>query len=266
MKNVKVVLFPGAPVNVEVEGNETVREVFAKAGLDFEGRELKIDGRTVSENDLIGNANMLIAMKKIKGNAKIKVVNFPGAPVEIEIEEGMIVREAFEKANIDFEGRELKLDGRQVNIDDLVEGGRMLIAMKKIKGNGGYEVGTKLRAFDMDIVRSAYGYDAPFEGEITEIDMEDGILAIDDFYMDLEFVINNYELVKEIVETNREEFENTFEEMARELAKDEINKSENLIGLRIEKKLQELIGRKEYLLREVFEVSEKIELLESVLN
>ena len=43
----------------------------------------------------------------------------------------------------------------------------------------------------MDIVKSAYGYNAPLEGEITEIDMEDGILAIDDFYMDLEFVINN---------------------------------------------------------------------------
>ena len=38
MKNVKVVLFPGAPVNVEVEGNETVREVFEKAGLDYIGR------------------------------------------------------------------------------------------------------------------------------------------------------------------------------------------------------------------------------------
>ena len=48
--------------------------------------------------------------------------------------------------------------------------------------------------------------------------------------------------------------------------KEEINKSEDLIGLRIEKKLQELIARKEYLLREVFEVSGKIELLESVLN
>ena len=266
MKNVKVVLFPGAPVNVEVEGNETVKEVFAKAGLDFEGRELKIDGRAVSENDLIGNANMLIAMKKIKGNVELKVVNFPGAPVGIEIEEGMTVREAFEKANIDFEGRELKLDGRQVDIDDLVEGGRMLIAMKKIKGNGGYEIGSKLEALDMDIVKSAYGYNAPLEGEITEIDMEDGILAINDFYMDLEFVINNYELVEEVSEVNKEEFENTFEEMARELAKEEINKSENLIGLRVEKKLQELIGRKEYLLREVLEVSEKIELLESVLN
>jgi putative ubiquitin-RnfH superfamily antitoxin RatB of RatAB toxin-antitoxin module len=134
MKNVKVVLFPGAPVNVEVEGNETVREVFEKAGLDYIGRELKIDGRAVNEDDLIGNANMLIAMKKIKGNAELKVVNFPGAPQVVSVNEGMTVREAFEQANIDFEGRELKLDGRQVDIDDLVEGGRMLIAMKKIKG------------------------------------------------------------------------------------------------------------------------------------
>ena len=105
MKNVKVVLFPGAPVNVEVEGNETVREVFEKAGLDYIGRELKIDGRAVNEDDLIGNANMLIAMKKIKGNAELKVVNFPGAPQVVFVNEGMTVREAFEQANIDFEGR-----------------------------------------------------------------------------------------------------------------------------------------------------------------
>ena len=266
MKNVKVVLFPGAPVNVEVEGNETVREVFEKAGLDYIGRELKIDGRAVNENDLIGNANMLIAMKKIKGNAELKVVNFPGAPQVVSVSEGMTVREAFEKANIDFEGRELKLDGRQVDIDDLVEGGRMLIAMKKIKGNDGYEVGAKLKAFNIDNVNSEYGYNAPFEGEITDIDMEDGILAIDDFYMDIEFVINNYELVKEIVETSREEFENTFEEMAREIAKEEIFKSEDLIGLRVERKLEELRSEKENLLDELLKISEKIQLLESVLN
>ena len=266
MKNVKVVLFPGAPVNVEVEGNETVREVFEKAGLDYIGRELKIDGRAVNEDDLIGNANMLIAMKKIKGNAELKVVNFPGAPQVVFVNEGMTVREAFEQANIDFEGRELKLDGRQVDIDDLVEGGRMLIAMKKIKGNDGYNIGAKLEALDMDIVKSAYGYNAPLEGEITEIDMEDGILAIDDFYMDIEFVINNYELVKEIVETSREEFENTFEEMAREIAKEEIFKSEDLIGLRVERKLEELRSEKENLLDELLKISEKIQLLESVLN
>ena len=199
MKNVKVVLFPGAPVNVEVEGNETVREVFEKAGLDYIGRELKIDGRAVNEDDLIGNANMLIAMKKIKGN-------------------------------------------------------------------DGYEVGAKLRAFDIDIVKGAYGYNAPLQGEITEIDMEDGILAIDDFYMDIEFVINNYELVKEVAEMDKIEFENTFEEMAREIAKEEIFKSEDLIGLRVERKLEDLRNEKENLLDELLKISEKIQLLESVLN
>lgn len=266
MKNVKVVLFPGAPVNVEVEGNETVREVFEKAGLDYVGRELKIDGRAVNENDLIGNANMLIAMKKIKGNAELRVVNFPGAPQVISVNEGMTVREAFEKANIDFEGRELKLDGRQVDMYDLVEGGRMLIAMKKIKGNDGYEVGAKLEALNIDIVESVYGYNAPFEGEITDIDMEDGVLAINDFYMDLEFVINNYELVKEVAEMDKIEFENTFEEMAREIAKEEIFKSEDLIGLRVERKLEDLRNEKENLLDELLKISEKIQLLESVLN
>ena len=266
MKNVKVVLFPGAPVNVEVEGNETVREVFEKAGLDYIGRELKIDGRAVNEDDLIGNANMLIAMKKIKGNAELRVVNFPGAPQVVSVSEGMTVREAFEKANIDFEGRELKLDGRQVDMYDLVEGGRMLIAMKKIKGNDGYEIGAKLRAFDTNVVSDVYGYNAPFEGEITDIDMEDGVLAIDDFYMDLEFVINNYELVKEVAEMDKIEFENTFEEMAREIAKEEIFKSEDLIGLRVERKLEELRNEKENLLDELLKISEKIQLLESVLN
>ena len=96
--------------------------------------------------------------------------------------------------------------------------------------------------------------------------MEDGILAINDFYMDIEFVINNYELVKEVAEMDKIEFENTFEEMAREIAKEEIFKSEDLIGLRVERKLEELRSEKENLLDELLKISEKIQLLESVLN
>lgn len=269
MKNVKVVLFPGAPVNVEVEGNESVREVFSKAGLDADGRELKIDGRAVDMSDTIGDANMLIAMKKIKGNAELKVVNFPGAPMTIEVNGSMTVRMAFDEAGIDCEGRELKLDGRQVELGDFVDGGRMLIAMKKIKGNASYEVGQKVRAIDGDTVAGCYGFDSPVEGVITYID--ENTIAINDYFMDAEFIISNFEL---IVEDINDYLEKTIEEPTHqeEVIEEHVcNCGE--IKKRAEEKLEELKFKRDnkndiikIYIEEVNKLQKQIDLLISILH
>ena len=65
----------------------------------------------------------------------IKVGVMPGKLTEVVAEEGTKVRDIFALAEIDIEGYELRLDGEKIDGDCTVNGGNLLVAMKKIKGN-----------------------------------------------------------------------------------------------------------------------------------
>ena len=65
----------------------------------------------------------------------IKVVVMPGKLVEVVVEEGTSARGIFEIAGIEIANHEVRLDGEKINVDDSVEQGRLLVAMKMIKGN-----------------------------------------------------------------------------------------------------------------------------------
>lgn len=206
-RTVRVINFPGVPVSVEVEGTESVREVFTKANIDFNGRELKLDGRVVNENESIGEGAMLIAMKKIKGNANLRVINFPGVPVNVEKDDNMTVGRAFDIAGIDYNGRELKLDGRVVTSGDLIGDGQMLIAMKKIKGNNELSEG-------MDVVEREKGLaqnvssEYPTHAKIADINGDSYQITLindEDDYITMDFeefyaIYDVKEAVEEVVE------------------------------------------------------------------
>ena len=65
----------------------------------------------------------------------IKVGVMPGRLVEVAVEEGTSAREIFEIAGVEVNNHEVRLDGTKINIDDTVEEGKLLVAMKMIKGN-----------------------------------------------------------------------------------------------------------------------------------
>ena len=65
----------------------------------------------------------------------IKVGVMPGRLVEVVVEEGTSAREIFEIAGVEVNNHEIRLDGAKINIDDTVEEGKLLVAMKMIKGN-----------------------------------------------------------------------------------------------------------------------------------
>ena len=65
----------------------------------------------------------------------IKVGVMPGRLVEVAVEEGTSAREIFEIAGVEVNNHEIRLDGVKINIDDTVEEGKLLVAMKMIKGN-----------------------------------------------------------------------------------------------------------------------------------
>ena len=136
MLNIKVGVMPGKLTEVIAEEGTKVRDIFTLAEIDIEGYELRLDGESVKESYEDHSGNLLVAMKKIKGNSStLKVGVMPGKLTEIAIQPETTAFEAFDIAEIDVTGYELRLDGEKIDGDCTVNGGNLLVAMKKIKGN-----------------------------------------------------------------------------------------------------------------------------------
>lgn len=65
----------------------------------------------------------------------IKVGVMPGKLQEVVVGEGLSAREIFDLAGVIVSNHEVRLDGEVIDIDDDLQGGRLLVAMKQIKGN-----------------------------------------------------------------------------------------------------------------------------------
>lgn len=65
----------------------------------------------------------------------IKVGMMPGKLVEVVVEQGSTAREIFEIANIELGNHEIRLDGEKIDLDTTINNGKLLVAMKMIKGN-----------------------------------------------------------------------------------------------------------------------------------
>ena len=136
MLNIKVGVMPGKLVEVVAEEGTKVKEIFALAEINTEGYELRLDGEKVKEYDEVQSGSLLVAMKKIKGNSStLKVGIMPGKLTEITLLPNTTAFEAFDIAELDVTGYELRLDGEKIDGDCTVNNGKLLVAMKKIKGN-----------------------------------------------------------------------------------------------------------------------------------
>lgn len=153
---IKVGVMPGKLTEIVVNDGTTAKEAFQLADLDVSGYEMRLDGAVIDEDVVINNGNLLVAMKKIKGNATLKVGVMPGKLTEIAILEGTNAKDAFALAEIDTSGYELRLDGVVIDEDTDVSRGSLLVAMKKIKGNV-----WKIDELETFLNNSPYEYGAP---------------------------------------------------------------------------------------------------------
>ena len=136
MLNIKVGVMPGKLTEVIAEEGTKVRDIFTLAEIDIEGYELRLDGEKVKESDEVQSGNLLLAMRKIKGNSStLKVGVMPGKLTEITLLPNTTAFEAFDIAEIDVTGYEIRLDGEKIDGETVVNEGSLLIAMRKIKGN-----------------------------------------------------------------------------------------------------------------------------------
>ena len=71
----------------------------------------------------------------------LKVGVMPGRLVEVIVEEGTTAREVFSIAGIEISNHEIRLDGEKIELSNVINEGRLLVAMKMIKGNAEIKVG-----------------------------------------------------------------------------------------------------------------------------
>lgn len=73
----------------------------------------------------------------------VKVGVMPGRLSEVVVPEGISAREIFNLAEVTVSNHEVRLDGNVIDIDTQIQEGKLLVAMKQIKGNANtIKVGT----------------------------------------------------------------------------------------------------------------------------
>ena len=136
MLKVKVGVMPGKLVEVVAAKGTTARELFETASVEVSNHEIRLDGNRINIDTEIQEGNLLVAMKMIKGNINtIKVGVMPGRLTEIALAGELTARELFELAEVEVSNHEIRLDGVKIDLDQTVETGNLLVAMKMIKGN-----------------------------------------------------------------------------------------------------------------------------------
>ena len=86
MKTLKVGVMPGKLTEIAIQPGTTAFEAFDIAEIDVTGYELRLDGEKIDGDCTVNNGNLLVAMKKIKGN-KWELENsseFPNLPITVD--------------------------------------------------------------------------------------------------------------------------------------------------------------------------------------
>ena len=155
MLTLKVGVMPGRLQEVVVEEKTSARRIFEIAGVEISNHEVRLDGEKIDLDMAVENGKLLVAMKMIKGNAStIKVGVMPGRLQEVIYEEGITARELLSTSGVEVSNHEIRLDGNKIGLDEEINGGNLLVAMKMIKGNSG----DYISMFNSDDIYSLLGY------------------------------------------------------------------------------------------------------------
>ena len=74
MKTIKVGVMPGKLQTIEIQEGDNAKALFERAGIEVSNHEIRLDGSKIDINDNITSGGLLVAMKKIKGNAEAMYV------------------------------------------------------------------------------------------------------------------------------------------------------------------------------------------------
>ena len=203
MLQIKVGVMPGRLQEVVVEEKTSARRIFEIAGVEISNHEVRLDGEKIDLDRAIESGKLLVAMKMIKGNAStIKVGVMPGKLQEVVYEEGVTAKELLDMAGVEISNHEIRLDGNKIGLDEEINGGSLLVAMKMIKGNASVYKST----FTEEERYILLGYNLP---QVLSDDMvsvnEYGVIVVkfegEELCFDIETFTSVYDKVNGEVET-----------------------------------------------------------------
>ncbi len=203
MLTLKVGVMPGRLQEVVVEHKTSARKIFEIAGVEISNHEVRLDGEKIDLDMAVENGKLLVAMKMIKGNAStIKVGVMPGRLQEVVYEEGATARELLDMAGVEVSNHEIRLDGNKISLDEEINGGNLLVAMKMIKGNANVYKST----FTEEERYILLGYNLPqaLSDDMVKVN-EYGVIVVEyqgeELCFDIETFTSVYDKVNSEVET-----------------------------------------------------------------
>lgn len=136
---VKIGVMPGRINEYALDGSTTIAQALEQAGLDPKGFEVKVDSVTATNFDAqIGDANLILLAKQVKGNAGgvVKIGVMPGRINEYALPGETTIAEALATADLDKSGFEVKVDSVTVtNFDAPIGDANLILLAKLVKGN-----------------------------------------------------------------------------------------------------------------------------------
>lgn len=115
--NIKVGVMPGRLEIVEYTKGEQANEIFDRAGIEVSNHEVRLDGNKISLTDEINEGNLLVAMKMIKGNARVFSSSCTDEEIEILLEQALPQQIKVSDVTIEDDIVIIKIGNSEVVID-----------------------------------------------------------------------------------------------------------------------------------------------------
>lgn len=114
--NIRIGRLPGRIQEIALNGDRTVATALATAGLDAAGFEIRVQGQPATPATTLAEGDLVLLVKKIKGNADfivVRVGRVPGPPLTEVAVADQTVRAAIQAADL-----ALALPGEVVFVND----------------------------------------------------------------------------------------------------------------------------------------------------
>ena len=132
--------------DVEIPENTTVGGLMQQEGLSIDQLEVLVNGqvadinRTLEPNDTVFTVSRDETEASPAGDTGpsaigIRVGRFPGKPANIEVDSGTTIRQALEEAGLNPTGFEVRRNGQEVDLDQVVQEGDQVVLFRPVQGN-----------------------------------------------------------------------------------------------------------------------------------
>lgn len=134
MKIVKVAKLGEVVKEVAIADDANMEEVLDAAGVDSEGFDVRVNGRTPCGNIVNGDMITLVPAVKGGGEITVKVAKLGEVVKEVLLPVGANLEDALEAADVDSDGFDVRVNGSKEDLDYSLGNGAMITLVPAVKG------------------------------------------------------------------------------------------------------------------------------------